>query len=100
MDCVKFSNWELDVVIKHCKWVEGMEIGYWRSDIRVGMGSNTLAAWVIAMYLDSVVDKEMRACLGEFQETALLSMQNAYPEMVCQCSCEFPFTSLYPSILN
>ena len=60
----------------------------------------SFAAWVIAMYSDLVVDKEMRACLCEFQETVLLSMQNACLEMVCPCSCEFPSTSLYPLILD
>ena len=37
---MKSSDQELDAVIKCCKWVEGMEIGDWRLDIRVGTGSN------------------------------------------------------------
>ena len=58
----------------------------------------SLAVWVIATYSDSVVDNEMRACFLEFQETALSSMQNVYPEIACQCSCELPSASLYPSM--
>ena len=42
MDYVKSSDPEIGVVIKRHEWVEGTEIGYQRSDIGVGMGSNTL----------------------------------------------------------
>ena len=41
MDYMKSGDQELGVVIKHHEWVEGMEIGDWISDIRVGTGSNT-----------------------------------------------------------
>ena len=40
MDYAKSGDPEIGVVIKHREWVEGMEIGYWRSDIGVGTGSN------------------------------------------------------------
>ena len=40
MDYTKSSDQELGVVIEHCKWVEGTEIRYQISDIRVGTGSN------------------------------------------------------------
>ena len=40
MGYVKSGDQELGVVIEHCKWVAGVEIGYQRSDIGVGMGSN------------------------------------------------------------
>ena len=33
MDYAKSGDPEIGVVIKHCEWVEGMEIRYWRSDI-------------------------------------------------------------------
>ena len=40
MDYVKSGDQESGMVIKHHKWVEGMEIKYQRSDIGVGTGSN------------------------------------------------------------
>ena len=41
MDYAKSGDRELGVVVKCQEWVEGMEIGYWISDIGVGVGSNT-----------------------------------------------------------
>ena len=40
MEYTKSGGQEIGMVIKHHKWVEGMDIRYWRSDIGVGMGSN------------------------------------------------------------
>ena len=60
----------------------------------------SFAACVTATYSDSVVDNETRACFLEFHQTAPPSMQKAYPEIACRCSCEFPSASLYPSIPN
>ena len=40
MDHIKSGDQELGMVIECCEWVEGMEIGYWTLDIRVGTGSN------------------------------------------------------------
>ena len=40
MDYVNSSGQEIGLVIEHCKWVEGTEIRYQISDIRVGTGSN------------------------------------------------------------
>ena len=40
MDYAKSGDPEIGVVIKRCEWVEGTEIGYQRSDIGVGTGSN------------------------------------------------------------
>ena len=42
MDYTKSGDWEPGMVIEHHEWVEGTEIRYQRSDIRVGMGSNIL----------------------------------------------------------
>ena len=67
-------------------------------NIRIQIAS--FAACITATYLYSVVDNETRACFLEFHQTAPPSMQKAYPEITCQCSCEFPSASLYPSILN
>ena len=44
MDYVKSGDLEIGVVIKRREWVEGMEIGYRRSDIGVGMGSNSISS--------------------------------------------------------
>ena len=66
--------------------------------IRIQIAS--FAACVTATYSDSVVDSETRACFLKFHETAPPSMQKAYPDIACRCSCEFPSASLYPSILN
>ena len=41
MDYAKSGDPGIGVVIERCEWVEGMEIRYRRSDIRVGTGSNT-----------------------------------------------------------
>ena len=41
MDYAKSGGWEIGAVIERCEWVEGMEIGYRRSNIGVGSGSNT-----------------------------------------------------------
>ena len=43
MDYTKSGDRELGMVIEHCEWAEGTEIGYWRSDIGVGMGSNSIS---------------------------------------------------------
>ena len=40
MDYAKSGGQEIGTVIEHREWVEGTEIGYWRSDIGVGAGSN------------------------------------------------------------
>ena len=40
MDYAKSGDPGIGVVIEHREWVEGMEIGYQRSDIAAGMGSN------------------------------------------------------------
>ena len=42
MDYMKSSDQKIGVVIELCEWVEVTDIGYWISDIGVGMGSNTL----------------------------------------------------------
>ena len=43
MDYANPGDPETGVVIECHKWVEGMEIGYWRSDIGVGTGSNSIS---------------------------------------------------------
>ena len=45
MDYVKSGDPGIGRVIERREWVEGMEIRYWISDIRVGMGSNTGTKW-------------------------------------------------------
>ena len=40
MDYAKSGDQEIGTVIECHKWVEGSEIRYWRSEIRVGTGSN------------------------------------------------------------
>ena len=41
MDYAKSGGWEIGAVIERHKWVEGMDIGYRRSDIGFGTGSNS-----------------------------------------------------------
>ena len=43
MDYAKSGDPGIGVVIERHEWVEGMDIGYWRSDIRVGTGSNSIS---------------------------------------------------------
>ena len=43
MDYAKSSDWEIGAVIERHEWVEGREIGYQRSDIGVGTGSNSIS---------------------------------------------------------
>ena len=47
---MKSGDRESGAVIERCEWVEGTEIGYQRSDIGVGTGSNRYRIYMNGFY--------------------------------------------------
>src|SRR5277367_4905837 len=79
------------------KVVSPSEVGLNNSPRRRRSHIASLAAWVVATYLASVVDNVTNSCFFEDHETAPPSTRNTYPEIARLCSCDAPSASTYPS---
>ena len=64
----------------------GVVIGPNNSERRFPSQIASFAAWVSAMYLASVVDKEMVSCHLDDQDTALPFNIKTYPDIACLSS--------------